>query len=253
VTDAVVSPFVRELAAFLDVVNGFCDVGGMVAHSFDVRGAEQKVDAETDVARVFHHVGQELAEQRIVDRVDFLVATPDGERLFDVAAHICVKHILDLEQCQIGHVIDATHHLSQLNILIERAHPLGDVLGEIPDALQVVGDAQGADDVAQIDGHRLPARNGQNPLFLDLALEHVDLLVERYDALRELKIVAVERVDRIADLLFGEAAHFGDDSSEFLKINVECAGRVFHQLVLVSLRNRQRSPVRDMGLTRTFP
>ena len=46
---------------------------------------------------------------------------------------------------------------------------LGDVLGEVADALEIVGDAQRADDLAQVDRHRLAARDGQDRLLLDLA------------------------------------------------------------------------------------
>ena len=56
----------------------------------------------------------------------------------------------------------------------QRDHPLGDILGEIADPLEIVGDPQRADDIAQIDRHRLPPGDGQHRLFLDLALQRVD-------------------------------------------------------------------------------
>ena len=66
-----------------------------------------------------------------------------------------------------------------MEIAVERADPLGDVLGEVADALEVVGDAQGADHFAQIDRHRLAARDGQDRLFLDFALQRVDGRIAR--------------------------------------------------------------------------
>jgi hypothetical protein len=37
-------------------------------------GAEQQMNAERDVAMVFHHVGQQLAEKRGVHGVDLVIA-----------------------------------------------------------------------------------------------------------------------------------------------------------------------------------
>ena len=79
----------------------------------------------------------------------------------------CVEH-------QLGHVLDAADQLRRLEIAVERDHALGDVLGEVADALEIVADAHGADDLAQVDRHRLAARDGQDRLFLDLALQRVD-------------------------------------------------------------------------------
>ena len=41
--------------------------------------------AEGDVARIFHHVGEQFAEKRGVERVDLVVAAPDLHRLLLVA------------------------------------------------------------------------------------------------------------------------------------------------------------------------
>ena len=53
-------------------------------------------------------------------------------------------------------------------------HALADVLGEIADSLEIVGDPQNADDLAQIDRHRLTRRDGLDCLLLDVALLRVE-------------------------------------------------------------------------------
>ena len=53
---------------------------------------------------------------------------------------------------------------------------LGDVLGEIADALQLVGDAQRGDDLAQIHRHGLAPRDGEDGLLLDLASAAASML-----------------------------------------------------------------------------
>ena len=66
----------------------------------------------------------------------------------------------------------------------------------------------------------------QHRLFLDLALQGVDIGVGLRDALRERAVALGQRIDRIGDLLFGEAAHLGDHAREILQIGVEGLGRV---------------------------
>src|SRR6266478_4408342 len=51
---------VEHLLSLDHVEYGFGDVGGMVADPLDVLGAEHQMDAERDVARVFHHVGEQF-------------------------------------------------------------------------------------------------------------------------------------------------------------------------------------------------
>ncbi len=193
----------------------------MVAHPLDVLGAKQQVDTNADIARVFHHVGEQLAEQRVVDRVDLLVAAPHPQRLVDVAPRIGVEHVLDLGEDELGHVLDPAHHLLQIELAVENHHALGDVLGEIADPLEVVGDAERADDVAQVDRHRLAPRDGEDRLLLDLALQEVDLGVLGDDALGQVGIVPVQRIDGVADLALRQTAHLGDHARQFLEIGVE--------------------------------
>ena len=82
-----------------------------------------------------------------------------------------------------------------------------------------------ADDLAQVDRHRLAPRDGEDRLLLDLALQRVDLGVGRGDALRQRAVALGQRVDRIGDLLLGQAAHLGDHAGEILQVGVEGLGR----------------------------
>ena len=209
----------------------FGDVSGVVAHALDVLGAEHQVDAEGDIARVFHHIGQQLAEDRGADRVDLLVAAPDRHRLADVAAAIGIEHQLHLLEHQIGHVLDAADQLGRREFGVQRHHALGDVLGEVADAFEIVGEPQCADDFTQVDGHRLTAGDREHRLFLDLALQRVDIGVGRGDPLRQRGVALCQRIDRVRDLLLGEAAHFGDHAREILQVGVEGLRRCGRSLV----------------------
>ena len=193
----------------------------MVAHALDVLRAEQEMRAERDVARVFHHVGEQLAEQRVVDRVDLLVAAPHRQRLGDVLARVGVEHVLELRQHQVRHVLDAADHLVRMELAAERDDALGDVLGKVADALQIVRHAQRADDLAQVDRHRLAPRDGEDRALLDLALQRSMVGSSDDDALGEPAVALGERIDRVGDLLFGKPAHLGHHAGEVLQIDVE--------------------------------
>ena len=58
-------------------------------------------------------------------------------------------------------MLDAAHHLLRIELAVEHHHALGDVLGQVADPLEVVGDAERADDVAQIHRHRLAPGDGE--------------------------------------------------------------------------------------------
>ena len=77
---------------------------------------------------------------------------------------------------------------------------------------------QRADDLAQIDRHRLAAGDGEHRLFLDLALQRVDIgvgcVMRCASALSRLASAST----RIGDLLFGQPAHLGDHAREVLQI-----------------------------------
>ena len=95
-------PIVDQGAAVDEEMDVLGDVGGVVADALDVLGAEQQMGAEADVARVFHHVGQQLAEQRVVHRVDLLVGAPYGERLVGLTLGVGVEHVLELAQRELA-------------------------------------------------------------------------------------------------------------------------------------------------------
>ena len=72
-----------------------------------------------------------------------------------------------------------------------------------------------------LDRHRLAPRNGEDRLLFDLTLQEVDLGVLGDDSLGQVRIVPVERIDRVADLTLCKAAHLGDHARQLLEIDVE--------------------------------
>ena len=97
--ELVSSPLGRSSTSGLavhEVVDVLGDVGGVVADALDVLGAEQQMRAQADVARILHHVGEQLAKQRIVHGVDPLVLPPHPHRLVGVALGVGVEHVVQL-------------------------------------------------------------------------------------------------------------------------------------------------------------
>src|SRR5271166_4672626 len=72
------------------------DVGRMVADPFDVLRAKEQMRAERDVAWILHHVGQEIAENRIFQRIEIDVALPDFARALAVTLRVCVELLKDV-------------------------------------------------------------------------------------------------------------------------------------------------------------
>ena len=54
----------RHLLTGLKVEGALGDVGRVVANTLEALGTKQEVRALRDIPRIFHHVGEELAEER---------------------------------------------------------------------------------------------------------------------------------------------------------------------------------------------
>ena len=97
--------------------------------------------AGRDAARVFHHVGDQLAEDRVVEIVDRLVGLPDLHRLVGVVLADRVDHQAQVLLHQPRHGGEAGQAERQRE-LAEHDAALGDVLGVVADPLQRGGDLQ---------------------------------------------------------------------------------------------------------------
>ena len=117
----------------------------------------------------------------------------------------------------------------RMEVEIERDDALADVLGVIADPLKIVADAHSADDLAQIDRHRLPPRDGQDRLFLDVVLHRVDGGIGRDDALGKIGIALQSAPGR--HRRSGAPASPPISATlprDLLQVGVECLGGVVH-------------------------
>ena len=67
-------PLVGHVVAGRRIIDHLGDVGRMVADPLEILGDEQQMRRLADGLRIFHHVGEQGAEDGIVEIVDRLVA-----------------------------------------------------------------------------------------------------------------------------------------------------------------------------------
>ena len=175
---------------------------------------------------ILHHVGQKLAEQRGVHQVDLVIPVPHRGGLLAVAAGKAVQRVGQKTDRQTHDVGEAAARLPRHVVGAEHRDALGDVLGKIADPLEIVGDPQHADHLAQIHRHRLAHRDGGDALLLDAVLKRVQRRVGAHDLFGPILVVAHQRVDRGQQLLLDVAAHLGDHALELPQIEIECFGGV---------------------------
>src|SRR5271165_3468439 len=199
-------PRVRQALAGGGVVDGLGDVGRVIADALEVPGDEQQVRARRDVARIVHHVGDQLAEDRRVEVVDHAVRAPDLLGQSGVALADGVDHRLEVPLHHTSHVGQGREAERQ-RVVRQHDGALDRVRGVVADPIEIAGDLQRRDDLAQVVGDRLAKRQQTNDEPLHLALQFVDLGVE-FDRTRRVGGVALRhRLGREADLALRDPAH----------------------------------------------
>ncbi len=125
-------------------------------------------------------------------------------------------------------MFQAADQLQRMEIAVECSDALADILGEIADTFQIGGDAQRADDLAQIDRHRLARGDGQHGALFDRALQLVDLGVGGDDALAP--SATSRRISASTDSTICRSARPPISATrrvELLQVVVESLGGVF--------------------------
>ena len=176
--------------------------------------AEQQMRALGDVTRIFHHVGEELAEQRRVDGVHLVVAPADLDGGRRIARRIGIERSLELTRHQVGHVLHAVVEFRRQTEAFDLHGALAQLLGHVAGALEITRHLHRRDDHTQICRHGLPAGDHRNRQVIDAMLHLVDLLVRRADLHGEFMVQLEQRGRRVGDGEFDHAAHFGDQPRE---------------------------------------
>ena len=126
----------RHELSVLDVIDHFRDVRRVIADALKVLGNEQKVRTKTDGPRVFEHIGQKLAKERIVKLVDLIVDVSNLHGACRIARRVGIEHLFGLREREASHALKPAHQLHRA-FLVQNDCPLGNVLGQIAHALKV--------------------------------------------------------------------------------------------------------------------
>lgn len=141
------------------VIKIFSDVGDVIADPFQVFGDEQQMDAGTDVAGGFDHVGQEFAKHAVIEGVQGFVTLPDRHGEFGFFLDPGLTHVFQLFQYHGSHDPQPTRRSGE-GVLCQDRDPFANVLAEIAHPLQLGGGFLDGDDPTQIVRQR--AAQGEN-------------------------------------------------------------------------------------------
>ena len=119
---------------------------------------------------------------------------------------------------------------------IARNHqrPLGHVLGQIADALQIGRNLQRGQRLAQIERQRLAQRQQAHHLLLDVEFKLIDVRVQRHGLFRQSGIAPDDGVDGVGELRFAHPAHLDDGRAQCFELVVKRFDDVFGHACLLA-------------------
>jgi hypothetical protein len=132
-----------------------------------------------------------------------------------------VERVPQKVQRDIGHVRDAAERFARHVFAVQRVHPLADVLSQIADPFELVGNPQNSDYFAQVDRHGLARGDGRNCLLLDVALLSIESRIRQDDAFTMRAVAPYQTRDGFNQLTFCKPTHLGDHAGEVKKVGVE--------------------------------
>ena len=117
-----------------------------------------------------------------------------------------VGELLEREVAEFGDFVDPLVR----RMRVQRDRALGDVRGEIADALELDADAQRAEHLAQVARDRLAQGEHADRARVEFALEFVDFEVLAHHARGDRGVAQQQRVDRAGELRLRQLAHARD-------------------------------------------
>ena len=137
------------------------NVGGVVRDSFQVARGKNELHARANQREVLSHVLEQIFKDAIAVLIDHIIAFQNLRGQVDVLEDQRAQAAADHGTNRLGH---GCQFLGSLRVvhLSQRDHALGDVHGDVADALEVVGDFQRSDNQAHfVVGERTAAQQGE--------------------------------------------------------------------------------------------
>ena len=158
------------------------DVGGVIADALEILRDEEQPHRTAHGPRVVGHERDQVAEELLVELIDRIVRAADRERQLLVLAHEGI-------QAPVQHAAREIRHAGQVDRGLDRQLDgqllcsLGDVLGEVADALEVGGDLQRRGDEPEVARGRLMQREQLDREIVERSLRQAALWDEVKDRL----------------------------------------------------------------------
>src|SRR5438132_14308257 len=130
------------------------DVGRVVGHALEEARDQDQPDRPRNGLRVRHHVGQQLAEDLLLQRVHLGVLGADLARQLGVPTDEGVQALLDHALGPLGHPRQVDVRL-ELRFLVQLERALGDVYRLVADPLEVGHDFHDRSNEAEVPRRRL--------------------------------------------------------------------------------------------------
>src|SRR6185437_5292755 len=219
---------VADVAASDHINYIFRDIRRVVADALQILGDQDELEGRKDDCGIFHHVGEEFAENLIAEMIDFVVANEDRFRKISIAMDQGIQAVAN-------HAFGKLAHARQIDIwfdlrMAQNAQGgLRDIDGLVADALKVVVDARSRKDEAQVDGHGLLQRDKLHHAVVDFDLHFIDDFFFVKDARGERFVFLKHGLHGLMDGALGEPGHPKQALLQFFQIVIEMP---FHQYSL---------------------
>ena len=179
-------------------------------HTLDRLGHEDEVDAGRYGARVFHHVGDELAQQAVEFLVDLVVLLQHFQRLGGVQAGKGIERLAQLGNRQVGFEAEVGHRQAQPGRhtgVDQPLHRAGDARGFVTDTLQIGDGLADRNQQPQVARGGLAAGDDGREIAVDFDFHLVDALFLLQHMGGGFFAEVRQRVNGLRNLRFNQAAH----------------------------------------------
>jgi hypothetical protein len=204
-----------------------CDVGGVVADALEVLGDEGDAHGAADVLRLLDHVGQELAEELHVQRVDRVVGREHLARQIDVAVDEGVERLVQHRRDRLAHARDVDVRLER-RLLVELQGALGQVHRQVADALEVGDHLERRRHEAQVGAGRLAQGEDVQAQVIDRHLGRVDGAIGLDHPARQVGVALHQGLEGVGDHLLDGGAEVEDLLLQLLELVFIMPAGVFH-------------------------
>lgn len=186
-------------------------------------------------ARIFHHVGHQLANDGLVLPVHLVIFLVDGDGRLQIHAGKGVEHIVQHLDGAPAHVLE--RYQRRLRLVGVVGQHAGNLVRHVADALQVRDGLDDGHHQPQVGRGGLTLGDDAGALLIDRHFHGVDLVIVRHYLARRIQILIVDGRDGVGQLLLHQAAHHQHLIAHALKFGIELTGDVFIEVHIVHTNN----------------